>query len=130
VVAHALIHGSVRLNAFGPDRLNDTQLRALMGKVELSADPELSRNFPRQRAARVVIETADGRALSHFQETRKGDPELPLSDAELNDKYVELVAPVLGEAGARALLKDLWALETMKNVEFDYGARAAVRAAV
>ena len=129
VVAHALIHGSVRLNAFGPDRLNDPQLRALMAKVELSADPELSRSFPRQRAARVEIETTDGRKLSHFQETRKGDPEMPLTDSELNDKYVELVAPVLGDAGARALLKELWSLETLKNVEFDHAARPAVRAA-
>ncbi len=123
VVAHSLIHGSVRLNAFGPDRLNDPQLRALMAKVELSADPEFSRAFPRQRAARVEIETTDGRKLSHLQETRKGDPELPLSDAELNDKYLELAAPVLGDAGARALLNDLWALETLDTVEFDRGER-------
>jgi len=97
---------------------------------ELSADPEFSRSFPRQRAARVEIETTDGRKLAHVQETRKGDPELPLSDAELDDKYVELVAPVLGDAGARALLKSLWALETLKNVELDTGARQPVRAAV
>ena len=129
VVAHALIHGSVRLNAFGLDRLNDPQLRALMAKVELSADPELSRNFPRQRAARVEIETTDGRKLAHFQETRKGDPELPLSDVELNDKYLELAAPVLGEPGARALLKDLWALETLDSVEFSRGERAPARVA-
>ena len=123
VVAHSLIHGSVRLNAFGPDRLNDPQLRALMAKVELSADPEFSRAFPRQRAARVEIETTDGRKFSHVQETRKGDPELPLTDAELNDKYMELAAPVLGDAGARALLNDLWALETLETVEFDRGER-------
>ena len=129
VVAHALIHGSVRLNAFGPDRLNDPQLRALMAKVELSADPELSRAFPRQRAARVEIETTDGRRLSHFQETRKGDPELPLSDAELNDKYLELATPVLGDASARSLLKDLWALETLDTVEFDRGERVPARVA-
>ncbi len=129
VVAHALIHGSVRLNAFGPDRLNDPQLRALMAKVELSADPELSRNFPRQRAARVEIETTGGRKLTHSQETRTGDPEMPLSDEEHNDKYAELAVPVLGEPAARALLKDLWALETLKNVEFDHAARPAVRAA-
>jgi len=130
VVAHALIHGSVRLNAFGPDRLNDPQLRALMAKVELSADPELSRAFPRQRAARVEIETTDGRKLSHFQETRKGDPELPLSDAELNDKYLELATPVLGEAHARALLKDLWALETLDSVEFERGERVPAHASL
>jgi 2-methylcitrate dehydratase PrpD len=128
-VAHALIHGSVRIDAFGPDRLNDPQLRALMGKVELTADAEMSRNFPRQRAARVEIETVDGRKLSHLQETRKGDPELPLSDEELDDKFIELTAPVLGKPGAAAALKDLWALEKRKNVEFEHGTRAPARMA-
>jgi 2-methylcitrate dehydratase PrpD len=118
VTAHALIHGSVRLNAFEPDRLNDPQLRALMAKVELVADPELSKSFPRQRAARVEIETVDGRKLAHFQETRKGDPEMPLTDAELNDKFLELVAPVLGAAPARALLDRLWGLEREKSLDF------------
>jgi 2-methylcitrate dehydratase PrpD len=118
VAAHALIHGSVRLNAFEPDRLNDSELRALMAKVELVADPELSKSFPRQRAARVEIETTDGRKLAHFQETRKGDPEMPLSDAELNDKFLELVEPVLGGPAARALLDRLWALDKEKNLDF------------
>jgi 2-methylcitrate dehydratase PrpD len=129
VVAHALIHGSVRLNAFGPDRLNDPQLRALMGKIELSADPELSRNFPRQRAARVEIETTDGRKLAHFQETRKGDPEMPLTDEELDDKFLELAMPEIGDAAARALLKRLWALETAKNMDLEQGERAPARVA-
>ena len=130
MVAHALIHGSVRLNAFEPDRLNDPQLRALMAKVKFSADAELSRAFPRQRAAHVEIDTADGRKLSHFQPTRKGDPEMPLTDTELNDKYLELAAPVLGDAGARALLKELWALETLESVEFNRGERISARAPV
>jgi 2-methylcitrate dehydratase PrpD len=117
VVAHALIHGSVRINAFEPDRLNDRELRALMKKIELKADPELSKSFPRQRAARVEIETVDGRKLSHFQETRKGDPELPLTDAELNDKFLELAAPVVGKAPAQALLDRLWALEKEKTLD-------------
>jgi 2-methylcitrate dehydratase PrpD len=125
VAAHALIHGSVRLNAFEPDRLNDRELRALMAKVELVADPELSKSFPRQRAARVEIETTDGRKLAHFQETRKGDPEMPLSDAELNDKFLELVEPVLGAAGARALLDRLWALEREKILDFTQRERAS-----
>jgi len=127
--AHALVYGSVRLNAFGPERLGNPDVRALMQKIECVADPELSKAFPGQRAANVEIELADGRKLTHFQPTRKGDPEMPLSDEELNDKYVELAVPVLGEPAARALLKDLWALETLKNVEFDHAARPAVRAA-
>jgi 2-methylcitrate dehydratase PrpD len=128
VVAHALIHGSVRINAFEPDRLNDPALRALMKRIELTADPELSKRFPRQRAARVEIETTDGRRLSHFQETRKGDPELPLSDAELNDKYLELTTPVLGAAAAQALLDRLWALEKEKSLDFAQREREPARA--
>jgi 2-methylcitrate dehydratase PrpD len=100
-----------------------------MQKVECIADPELSRAFPGQRAARVEIELADGRKVMHFQPNRKGDPEIPLSDEELNDKFMELTVPVLGEPAARALLKDVWALETLQNVEFDNAARPAVRAA-
>jgi len=127
--AHALIYGSVRLNAFGPERLGSPDVRALMQNDECIADPELSRAFPGQRAARVEIELADGRKVMHFQPNRKGDPEIPLSDEELNDKFMELTVPVLGEPAARALLKDVWALETLKNVEFDNAARPAVRAA-
>jgi 2-methylcitrate dehydratase PrpD len=130
VVAHALVHGSVRLNAFETARLNDPEVRALMQKIELAADPGMSAKFPGQRAARAEIELADGRKLAHFQPTRKGDPEMPLTDDELNDKYLELAAPVLGEAAARALLADLWQLERLPGVEFDHGARLPARAAV
>jgi 2-methylcitrate dehydratase PrpD len=123
VVAHALVYGSVRLEAFAPERLADPRVRALMDRIELAADPELSRAFPRQRAARVEIETVDGQRLSHFQPTRKGDPELPLTDAELEDKFLELASPVLGEAPARTLLAELWALDTRGDLEPATGER-------
>ncbi len=111
VVATALIHGSVRLSAFTPERLADADIRALMARIRLSVDPELDGRFPGQRAARVRITTAGGREGDYLQPTRKGDPEQPLTDAELSDKFMELAAPVAGEARARGLLARLWALE-------------------
>jgi 2-methylcitrate dehydratase PrpD len=111
LVATALTHGSVRLAAFEPPRLEDAGTRALMRRVELALDPALDAAFPAQRAARVAIEARDGRRGEHLQRTRKGDPDLPLSDAELEGKYLELVSPVLGEDKARALLARLWKLE-------------------
>lgn len=130
VVAHALVHGSVRLNAFRPERLGDGEVRALMQKIECVADTELSKGYPTQRAAQVEIEMNDGRNYAHFQPTRKGDPEMPLTDAELNDKFMELAVPVIGESPAHALLAQLWALDTLKRCEFDYAAAPAARAAV
>jgi 2-methylcitrate dehydratase PrpD len=112
LVATALTHGSVRLAAFEPPRLADPDTRALMRRVEVVLDPELDAAFPAQRAARVAIESRDGRRGEHLQPTRKGDPDMPLSDAELEAKYLELASPVLGDERARRLLARLWRLES------------------
>jgi 2-methylcitrate dehydratase PrpD len=116
VVATALTHGSVRLAAFEPARLADPATLALMGKIQLSVDAELDASFPGQRAARIVIEARDGRRGEYLQPTRKGDPDLPLSDAELEEKFLELAAPVQGDAAARALAARLWTLERSPSV--------------
>ncbi len=116
VVATALTHGSVRLAAFEPARLADPAALALMSRINLSVDAELDASFPGQRAARIVIEAKDGRRGEYLQPTRKGDPDLPLSDAELEEKFLELAAPVQGDAAARALAARLWTLERSPSV--------------
>ncbi|MGP1676599.1 MAG: hypothetical protein ACTS6J_05505, partial [Burkholderiales bacterium] len=67
---------------------------------------------------------------AHFQPYRKGDPELPLTDAELNDKFTELAQPVLGEAAAAALLTQLWDTEKRVNVDYNTGTKRASRRSV
>ncbi len=111
VVASALVHGSVRLAASEPARVNDPATRELMQRIEVSIDAELDASFPGQRAARVAFVAKDGRSGEHLQPTRVGDPDAPLSDAQLDAKYLELAGPVLGDAAARSLLARLWRLE-------------------
>lgn len=116
-VATALTHGNVRLAAFEPPRMDNAATRALMTKIDITLDTELDAAFPQQRAARVTIETIDGRRMEHLQPTRKGDPDAPLTDTELDDKYLELAVPVLGDAPARALLAQLWKLDTLPMLD-------------
>ena len=113
VVATALLHGSVRLAAFEPARLADPAIRALMRNITCVVDPALDARFPGQRAARITIVGRDGRHGEHLQPTRKGDPDAPLSDADLDDKFLELVSPVLGEGRARRRLGLLWRAESV-----------------
>jgi 2-methylcitrate dehydratase PrpD len=112
VVATALVHGSVRLAAYEPPRLQDPRTRALLQRVSVSVDPGIDALFPGQRAARVEITLRDGRRFTHLQPNRKGDPEEPLDDAELEGKLIELARPVIGEEAARALARRLWTLGT------------------
>lgn len=106
-VASALVHGSVRLAAFEPSRLADPVTRTLMARIALDVDPELDAAFPGRRAARIRMQLHDGRALTLLQPTRKGDPEQPLTDDELEQKFCELAVPVLGQVAAVALLDRL-----------------------
>lgn len=116
VVATALSHGSVRLAAYEPDRLDDVRTRALMERMTVEVDPALDAAFPGQRSARIEIETVDGRRLAHLQPNRKGDPELALTDAELEGKFLELAEPVIGATQARALLEKIWALDSRNDL--------------
>ncbi len=111
VVATALAHGSVRLAAYEPTRLDDPSTRSLMERISVAVDPELDAAFPGQRAARIVIETRDGRRFEHLQPNRKGDPEQALTDAELEGKFMELSTPVIGQEAASRLLAQIWALD-------------------
>jgi 2-methylcitrate dehydratase PrpD len=117
-VATALVHGSVRLAAFTPDGLRDQAVQALMQRIDVSVDPGCASAFPSARSAVMEIDLQDGRTLQRHQRTRKGDPDDPLTDAELTAKFFELAGPVIGQAEAAGLLERLWALDRQANVDF------------
>jgi len=102
--AAALLHlGGVRLAAFEPENLTDPALRETMAKVTVSLAPDLADAYPARRAARVSVTLCDGTVLDHFQPTRKGDPDMPLSDADLSAKFRELTVPAIGAEAAAQL---------------------------
>ena len=94
-IAAFLISGKVRLQAFEGAMLNDTRVRDLMKKVTVSERLDIAEKYPAKRMANIIVTTDDGKEYIHFQETRKGDPEDPMSDDELIEKYDELTAGIL-----------------------------------
>ncbi len=97
--------GSVRERAVAPEQLGRADLQAFERLVSVTLDEDCDRAFPRQRSARVTVRLHDGRELVHHQHTRHGDPDDPLTDAELIDKFMELTSPRLGERDARWLVE-------------------------
>lgn len=115
-VAAALVLGRVRTEAFGDKALADLRVRTLMESVELGVEPRHDGSFPGRRAATVTIECTDGRRFEQSSLTRKGDPDNPLSDDELIDKYRELTIPIVGDSAAEALLETLWRIEALGDL--------------
>lgn len=89
-----------------------------MDCMTIEVDPEIDAAFPGKRAANICIETVDGQLYEHFQPNRKGDPEDPLTDAELDAKLLELASPVLGKSVAEKLAATLWSIDRATSVDF------------
>ena len=117
-VASAMVHGSVRLDSVTPERLTDRNVHALMQRVTMEIDPQCEAAFPGRRSANVSISLKDGRQFEHYQPTRKGDPDMPLSDLELTEKYYELTTPVIGKPPADKLLSAIWDADRQNQVVF------------
>jgi 2-methylcitrate dehydratase PrpD len=106
----------VTLTAFAPGGLHDPELRAMMGCIEIAIDGVAEAAFPAMRAARVAVTTHDGRVRSHRQPTRRGDPDFPLSDEEIEAKFHGLAVPVIGVAAAAEVAKALWRVDALESV--------------
>ena len=83
--------------------LADSRVRRLLGVMTLTEDHELSRRFPAERWARVEIALKNGRIFRSEPTEARGDPENPLSDKELREKFFALTAPVLGQVRAERI---------------------------
>ncbi len=111
VVAHGLLHGAARLDAFQPQRMADPAIRIADDPHHAHRRRRTDRRLP--APARRTGGDRDGRwqpACPLRPPYRRGDPEAPLDDAMLTDKFMELGAPVIGAGPAARLLDALWQL--------------------
>jgi 2-methylcitrate dehydratase PrpD len=115
-VAAAFVRGGVRLPAFTDEALADPELRRLVRATTVRPDKELDRDFPGRRRARVTVRVSGGEELTQLRNTRKGDPDDPLTDQQLNEKFLDLAVPVLGDQAAQDLGQRLWRAEQAPNV--------------
>jgi len=99
-VAATLVFGRLGAEEVDVPKLADLRVRRLLGVIALAENEEYSGLFPAERWARVQIELQDGRRLVSEPSQARGNPENPLSDAELQGKYFELAEPVLGRLRA------------------------------
>jgi len=115
-VALAALNRPIDLAAFTPGGLYDGELRAMMARVELVLDPAAEAAFPAMRAAEVAISTRGGLEQRYRQPTRRGDPDFPMSDADIDTKFRMLAGPVIGPQAAAALSGVLWRVDELETV--------------
>lgn len=96
-IAVALIHGNALYDQFTTRRLNDTRIQNLMKKVKLKVSAALDKDYPSKRGTIVSIKMKAGQTFSLNLDFARGEPEVPLSDLEVEEKFEHLVEGVLDE---------------------------------
>lgn len=77
--------------------IRDAAVLELAKRVRWEVDAEAERLWPTRYPCEVMIKLKSGKEVSSRVEWPKGDPENPVSEAELKEKFMILSSPVLGK---------------------------------
>jgi 2-methylcitrate dehydratase PrpD len=115
-LAVATQHRAVHLRHFDDAGRRDSAVLGHCGKVRVRPDDALDATYPKMRPARVTVTTRDGRKLVRQVDEPLGSATNPVPDDQLRAKFHALADPVIGEARAGAVEKQIRTLETLSSV--------------
>jgi 2-methylcitrate dehydratase PrpD len=111
----ALKFRSVKFEHFSEQTRRDPAFAAIARKLSVTAPADVDRLYPQLRPARVTVTTARG-SFTRQADEALGSRIVPLDDAGLTAKFLDLVGPVLGAARAKDLGERLWSLDAISDV--------------
>ena len=111
----ALKFRAVKFEHFSEQTRRDPAFGAIARKLSVTAPADVDRLYPQLRPARVTVTTARG-SFTRQADEALGSRIVPLDDAGLTAKFLDLVGPVLGAARATDLGEQLWSLDAISDV--------------
>lgn len=115
-IAVALVHGNAFVDRFTDQDLEDTRIQRLMRTVVVEHDPELDRDYPVKRGARVEIATKGGSVFWHTVDLARGEPECPYSRSEIEDKFKYLTSGIIDWDVGQRIIGFVNRLETTQEI--------------
>jgi 2-methylcitrate dehydratase PrpD len=116
VMAVTAFRAKMDLTSFDEAFLQSSKVGGLMGKVKVIGDIQLDRYFPQSWPGRVRINLKDGSAHTREIIIPKGEKENPMSAQEVEEKFLSLATPVLGNTKARSLIGEIQVLEKSESL--------------
>jgi 2-methylcitrate dehydratase PrpD len=116
VIAYSLIHGAPRIPAFTEEALKDERVRALASLVTASGDPELSDAFG-ESPAKLKITLKDGQAFELRRDYATGSKQMPMTQAQLEEKFLDCAAQAVSADMSRKILAALKAVPDRQSFD-------------
>jgi 2-methylcitrate dehydratase PrpD len=109
-VAIAFLRGQVGIPEYSDAAVQDPAVVALRGKVKVKVDPSV-----RSDEIYMTLTTRDGHTYEKHIEHAVGSLQRPMSNADLEAKFLGLARGILPDAQAKALLESCWKLESLPD---------------
>jgi 2-methylcitrate dehydratase PrpD len=104
-VATRLLRSHAWIDAFSAEAIADPATRALAAKVSVTEDPSYTARLPAERLCRLTLRMADGSVRERVVCGTPGDPDRPLPESALREKFRRSVEPTHG-----ARWEGMWAM--------------------
>ncbi len=115
-MAVAVAEGKAGVAQFTDAMAQDSGIQELIKKVNMFAHPEFMGPGMGRLPAIVTVHTRSGKSFTQQANAPKGDPDIPLSESEITDKYRECAAQALSSEKIEKSLEMLMELDKVKNV--------------
>ncbi len=96
VVAATLVYGSAGPEIFAPEVLADSTVLNIAGKINVDENETFTAMTPAKRPAQIILHFTDGSWREKTVFGSKGDPDQPMTAAELESKFFQLCTTRLG----------------------------------
>jgi 2-methylcitrate dehydratase len=115
-VSAALIDGDITLDTFTQARIHEPKLRALIQKVKVNRNAEMTAGYPDGIPNLLTIRTTDGKEYSKKVTYPLGHNKNPMNDADIEKKFRSMAERVMSKAHADQILAELWKIDTCSDV--------------
>jgi 2-methylcitrate dehydratase PrpD len=116
IIAMALMEGAAWREQFTQDKINDPRVLELAAKVDVVADDDLDKLYDEKWPSIVEITTTDGTVYSERVDLPKGEPEFPVTDEELKDKFMSLSTDLVSSEQAETIWETGMRIDELKDV--------------
>lgn len=110
-VASGFIDGACGLAHYTDEKVNDGRIAALRERITAGVEPSFART-----EARGVLILADGTRRETHIPHASGTEGNPLSDAQVEAKFLGNAAPVIGEADSAELARRVWEIDRCPDI--------------
>lgn len=119
--AVAMVSGKADMEEFTEEKINDVEIAVLTKKVNVSSDDEFTSLFPERSIAVVEIYTHEGHYFKKRVDFPKGEPENPLTDKEIEEKFISLAKYGTKETTQiEKMIRIVWNLENDMSKLYSY----------